>query len=277
MNEALAGTDLEDIERDLLLEAVYRRYHYDFRGYARASLRRRLSQAMVATGAQTLSELQARVLRDAGEFARLLRYLTVQVSEMFRDAPYWRAVMEQVVPYLKTFPFARIWVAGCSEGEELYSFAILLHERNLLERTLLYATDVNPEALRRAERGIFALDRMATFSESYLAAGGRGTLSDYYRAGHGHAVFDKSLRRNVVFSDHSLATDDVFAEVQMVSCRNVLIYFDRELQERALSLFRDSLCHRGFLGLGTRETPRYGALAHVFEETDPRARLYRRA
>jgi chemotaxis protein methyltransferase CheR len=274
---AATPLDPEDIERDLLLEAVYRRYHYDFRRYAPASLRRRLRQAMIATGATSLSALQASVLRDPSEFARLLQYLTVQVSELFRDPPYWRALRHHVVPFLRTFPYARLWVAGCSEGEEVYSLAILLHEADLLDRTLIYATDVNPEALRRAEAGIYPIERMSTFSEAYLSAAGAGTLSDYYVAGHGHAVFDKSLRRNVVFSDHSLATDGVFAEVQMVLCRNVLIYFDRDLQDRTLRLFRDSLCHRGFLGLGARETTRYGAMASAYAEVDADARLYRRA
>lgn len=277
MTGTAATPEPEEIEREMLLEAVFRRYHYDFRRYARASLRRRLGQAMSAAGASSLSDLQFRVLREPAEFARLLQYLTVQVSEIFRDPPYWRAVRERVLPYLETFPFARLWIAGCSEGEEVYSMAVMLEERGLLDRALLYATDVNPEALRRAEKGIYPLERMAAFSEAYRAAGGAGTLSDYYTAGHGYAVFDKALRRNVVFSDHSLATDGVFAEVQMVSCRNVLIYFDSVLQDRVLALFRDSLCHRGFLGLGARETTRYGALAHAFTEVEPQARLYRRA
>lgn len=268
--------DPEDIERELLLEAVFRRYHYDFRSYARASLRRRLQQAMTAVGAGSFSELQARVLRDPAEFASLLQYLTVQVSEIFRDPPYWRAVQQHVVPFLETFPFARLWIAGCSEGEEVYSMAILLRERGLLDRTLLYATDVNPEALRRAESGVYPLERMASFSEAYLASGGAGTLSDYYTAGHGHAVFDKDLRRNVVFSDHSLATDGVFAEVQMVSCRNVLIYFDRDLQNRALSLFAEALPHGGFLGLGSRESLQFSSQSQAFAAVSSRHRIFRR-
>jgi chemotaxis protein methyltransferase CheR len=268
--------DPEEIERELLLEGVYRRYHYDFRRYAPASLRRRLAQARAAMGAESLSALQERVLRDPAAFAQLLQYLTVQVSDLFRDPPYWRAVREHVVPFLRTFPFARLWVAGCSEGEEVHSFAILLHEEGLLDRTLIYATDVNPEALRAAEAGVYPLERIAAFTDNYRAAGGRGSLADHYVEGYGRALFDRALRRNVVWSDHDLATDGVFAEVQMVSCRNVLIYFDRELQDRALGLFRDALCHRGWLGIGNRESIRYGALAREFEDAAPDVRLYRR-
>jgi chemotaxis protein methyltransferase CheR len=266
----------EDDQLESLLAAVYRRYHYDFRRYARASLHRRLDQARSAMGAESLPVLQQRVVADPAEFGRLLQYLTVQVSDLFRDPPYWRAVRAHVVPFLRTFPFPRVWVAGCSGGEEVYSFAILLHEEGLLDRTLIYATDVNPDALRRAEAGSYRLDRLAAFSAAYRAAGGTGTLSDYYTAAYGGALFDKSLRRAAVFSDHSLATDGVFAEVQMISCRNVLIYFDRDLQARALQLFRDALCHRGFLGLGARETPLRESPA-AFVEAARDERLFRRA
>lgn len=267
---------IDDHERERLLDAIYRRYHYDFRGYAPASMHRRLAQARSGLAADSIAELEERILDDADAFARLLDYLTVQVSDLFRDAAYWQALREHVLPFLDTFPWARVWIAGCSQGEEVYSMAILLHEAGLLERTLLYATDVNPAALRHAEAGVYDLDRIAAFSEAYLAAGGRGSLSDYYTAAYGRAVFDKALRRNVVFSDHSLTTDGVFAEVQLVSCRNVLIYFDRALQDRTVGLLRDSLSHRGWLGLGSRETLRFGAHADAFEEVVPPARLYRR-
>jgi chemotaxis protein methyltransferase CheR len=267
---------IDDGERERLLDAIYRRYHYDFRGYAPASMHRRLAQARSGLAAESIAALEERILDDADAFARLLDYLTVQVSDFFRDPAYWRALREHVIPFLDTFPWARVWIAGCSQGEELYSMAILLHEAGLLERTLLYATDVNPAALRHAEAGVYDLDRIAAFSEAYLAAGGRGSLSDYYTAAYGRAVFDKALRRNVVFSDHSLTTDGVFAEVQLVSCRNVLIYFDRALQDRTVGLLRDSLSHRGWLGLGSRETLRFGAHADAFEEVAPAARLYRR-
>ena len=265
-----------DIELKLLLDAVYLRYQQDFRHYAAASLRRRVRQAMERFGCATVSELQGRILHDAQAFATLMQYLTVQVSEMFRDPPYFLALREKVVPLLETYPFFKVWVAGCSTGEEAWSLAILLHEEKLLTRTLIYATDINPHALRVAESGVYAQDRVAGFSANYLKAGGRGSLADYYTAAYGNAVFDKRLRAQMVFSDHSLATDTVFSEVELVSCRNVLIYFDRDLQGRAVGLFHDSLSPRGFLGLGAKESLRFTPHAGAFEEFVPAQRIYRK-
>lgn len=268
--------DVRDIELALLLEAVYLRYHYDFRRYAAASLKRRLAQAMTKLGCRSYSVLQERLLRDPEAFGETLSFLTIQVSEMFRDPAVWRALREKVVPVLRTYPSLKVWVAGCSSGEELYSIAILLREEGLLERTTLYATDVNPAALRKAEAGIYDLSRVAQFSEGYLAAGGRASLSDYFTEGYGSVVFDKDLRKEAVFSDHCLATDSVFAEVQLVTCRNVLIYFTRELQDRALGLFRDSLCRKGFLVLGSKETLTFSSHASAFADFDRQERIYQR-
>lgn len=265
-----------EVELRALLEAIYLKYQFDFRHYAISSLLRRMSRALEVLGFATLSGLQERVIRDAGLFRDLLPFLTVQVSEMFRDPPFYRALREEVIPTLRTYASLRVWIAGCSTGEEVYSLAILLREEGLLERATLYATDISPHALMQATAGIYPLDRMALFSENYAAAGGRSSLSDYYTAGYDAAVFDRSLRANAVFSDHSLATDQVFAEVQLVCCRNVLIYFDRELQDRALGLFRDSLCRRGFLSLGSKETVRFSAHADAFEELDRANRIFRR-
>jgi len=244
----------EEIEIRLLLDAIYLRYHYDFRSYSPASIKRRLAAARTQMNAETLSALQERVLRDPQVFTRLLQFLTVGVSDMFRDPSFFRVLREQVVPELRTYPSIRIWIAGCSTGEELYSFAIVLREEGLLDRTTLYATDINPEALRKAEQGLYPIDRLQDFTENHQLSGSKCSLSEHYTAAYGSAVFDRSLRKNVVFSDHSLATDSVFAEVQLVSCRNVLIYFDRSLQNRALGLMKDSLCRRGFLGLGSKES-----------------------
>jgi chemotaxis protein methyltransferase CheR len=266
----------EDIEIRLLLDAVLRRYHYDFRGYSFASLKRRLLQAREHFGCRTFSQLQDRVLHEPGAFQRLLGYLTVQVSELFRDPAYFRAIRERVVPHLKTYPSLKVWVAGCSAGEELYSLAILFREEGLEERTLFYGTDVNPEALRKAESGVYELDRIPLFTENHRKAGGKSSLSDYYTAAYGAAAFDKSLRRRAVFSDHSLVTDAVFAEVHLVSCRNVLIYFDRPLQDRAIGLFKDALVRRGFLGLGAKESLRFSAHAAAFEEFAREERLYQK-
>ncbi len=269
-------TRTADIEQRLLLEAIYLRYHYDFRGYAQASLKRRLQSALVRFQCHTLSQLQDRILHDAEAFSEFLPYLTVQVSDMFRDPLYFRALRERVLPVLRTYPSLKIWVAGCSAGEEVYSLAVLLHEAGLLERTLIYATDINPLALQAASAGVFDAVRVPAFTQNHAASGASNSLSDYYTAGYGRVVFDKMLREHMVFSDHSLATDSVFSEVHLVSCRNVLIYFERQLQDRALGLFRDALCHRGFLGLGSKETLRFSGCADAFDDFAPEQRVYRK-
>jgi chemotaxis protein methyltransferase CheR len=266
----------EEIEIRLLLEAIYLKYHYDFRQYAMASVRRRLAAARIGIGVDSLALLQHSVLEDRKVFARLLQYMTVQTSQMFRDPSFFRVLREQIVPVLATYPSLKVWVAGCSTGEELYSLAILLREERLLDRAMLYATDINPEALRRAEAGIYPTERVPAYTEAHRLSGGRGSLSEYYSAAYGSVVFDRTLRKNVVFSDHSLATDGVFAEVQVVCCRNVLIYFDRTLQERAVGLMKDSLCRRGFLGLGTKETLHFTTSASAFTEMVPGERWYQR-
>jgi chemotaxis protein methyltransferase CheR len=265
-----------DAEIRHLLEAIYRRYQHDFRHYALPSLRRRVPRAVHHLGLRSVPDLEARVADDAAAFRELMPFLTVQVSEMFRDPPFFRALREQVVPWLRTFPSVKAWVAGCSTGEEAWGLAVLLREEALLDRTLIYATDVDPDALRRAELGIFELDRVAAFSAAYAAAGGRGSLSDHYTAAYQAVRFDPALRARIVFTDHSLATDQVFAEVQLITCRNVLIYFDAELQDRAVGLFREALCHKGALGLGMGETLRFSAHAAAFAPLDAQVRLYRR-
>ncbi len=270
-----AASELE-IEIRLLLEAIYQRYQHDFRHYALASLRRRLPKALEHFSVDSVSALQGRILRDGAAFRELLAFLTVQVSDMFRDPPFFRALREEVLPRLRTYPTVRVWVAGCSTGEEVYALAILLREEGLLDRSIVYASDVSPDALDSAARGIYELDRIAQFSANYAAAGGRGSLSDYYTAAYGAARFDPTLRENVAFTDHSLATDQVFAEVQLVTCRNVLIYFDAALQNRAVGLFRDALCHRGFLGLGLGETLRFTDHGDAFEALNAPLRLYRK-
>jgi len=275
-SDGQSGEGAFDIELTLLLEAIFQRYHCDFRGYAKSSLRRRLRQAMDRFGDTSLSELQGRVLHDAQALPILLDYLTVQVSEMFRDPTHFLALRRDVLPLLATYPSLKIWIAGCSTGEELYSLAITLAEAGLLDRTILYATDVNEEALRKAEAGVYALDRVAGFSANYAKAGGTGSLSDWFTAAYDGVVFDRRLRRNVVFSDHSLSTDGDFAATHLVMCRNVLIYFDRELQDRAISLFEQSLVPRGFLALGSKENLRVSSRASSFETFDGRERIYRK-
>ncbi len=266
----------QDIELRLLIDAIYHKYHYDFRGYASASLKRRMASAMTRFGCATLSQLQDKLLHDAAVFPQLLDYLTVQVSEMFRDPQYYKALREEVVPLLRTYPSLKVWVAGCSAGEEAYSLAILLKEEGLLDRTLIYATDINTDALKRAEAGVYPLEQIALYTQNHQKSGGRSSLSDHYTAGYGRAVFDKSLRRQMVFSDHSLATDSVFAEVHLVSCRNVLIYFDRQLQDRAIGLFSEALVRKGFLGLGSKESLRFSQHRDDFDDFMADERIYQR-
>jgi chemotaxis protein methyltransferase CheR len=266
-----------ELEMKLLLDAIYLRYDYDFRNYAMASLKRRLMAAMTRFHCATLTQLQELVIHDAQAFPVLLDFLTVQVSEMFRDPAYFSALRAKVVPVLRTYPSLKLWVAGCSAGEEAYSLAILLREEGLLPRSLIYATDINVQALRSAEAGIYDVQRLPLFTENHRLSGAKTSLSDYYTAAYGKAVLDASLRQHIVFSDHSLATDAVFAEVQLVSCRNVLIYFDRSLQDRAFGLFHKALSHKGFLGIGAKESIRFSSFAKAFDVVSERDRIFRKA
>ncbi|KAA9367309.1 MULTISPECIES: CheR family methyltransferase [Ochrobactrum] len=266
----------EEIEIRLLLEALYLRYHYDFRNYAMSSIRRRLRQARDQLEFPSFSAMQDRLLRDPAMLPQLLRFLTVQVSDMFRDPDYFRAIRERVIPHLRTYPSLKVWIAGCSSGEELYSMVILFREEGLEDRTIFYATDINQEALQAAEAGVYAIERVQSFTTNHQRSGGKTSLSDYYQAAYGRVSFDKSLRRNVVFSDHSLVTDAVFGEMNLISCRNVLIYFDNDLKDRVLGLFRDSLAHRGFLGLGAKESVRFSAEAATFADFVRDEKIYQR-
>lgn len=276
MIDAPAQDKVEDIEIRLLLEALYLKYHYDFRNYAMASIKRRLRQAREQLGFSTFSSLQESLLYNPDMLPRLLRYLTVQVSEMFRDPTYFKAIRELVVPHLRTYPTLKVWVAGCSEGEELYSLVILFREEGLEERTIFYATDINQDALSAAESGIYPVERIRLFTENHRRSGGKTSLSNYYQAAYGNASFDKSLRRNVVFSDHSLVTDAVFGEMHLISCRNVMIYFDKKLQNRALGLFNDSLARKGFLGLGSKESLRFSDYGSEFSDFDRNEKIYQK-
>jgi len=266
---------IEELELDLLLEGIFRAYHYDFRSYARSSLRRRIAQILASHQLPTATALLDRLIHDPDSFASVLPGLTIQVSDLFRDPGYWRTLRGTVVPVLSTYPFLRVWIAGCGAGEEAYSMAILLHEEGLLERTQIYATDIDAQSLRDAEAGVYSTERLRAFSENYFAAGGRASLSDYYVATSSHAVMSPALRRRILFSDHSLATDAAFAEVQLISCRNVLIYFEKTLQNRVVGLFLDSLCQRGFVGLGMHESLQFMDRAADFEVFSKSDNVYR--
>ena len=265
-----------DIELRMLVEAVYLKYNYDFRDYTGSSQKRRVLAAMKAMECASVSALQAKVMHDPAAFSRLLHFLTIPVTEMFRDPEYYLAIRRQVVPFLQTYPSLHVWVAGCSTGEEVYSLAILLHEEGLLERTQMYATDINPESLEAARRGVMPLERMQLYTENYQKAGGTRAFSDYYTAAYDGALFERALVENVTFADHSLATDSVFAETHFISCRNVMIYFNRRLQDRVLGLFHESLCHRGFLGLGSKESIDFSSYARRFDVLARREKLFRK-
>jgi chemotaxis protein methyltransferase CheR len=270
------NAELERIEIELLLEGVFRHYGFDFRSYAYASIRRRLWKRTEAEGLSSISELQALVLHDALAMERLLLDLSVSVTAMFRDPGFYQVFREDVVPLLRTYPFIRIWHAGCSTGEEVYSTAIVLEEEGLLERTRIYATDINAAVLQQARAGIFPLNRMQEYTENYIRAGGKRSFSEYYTAKYDGALFSPSLTRNTVFSQHNLVTDRSFAEFTIIFCRNVLIYFDRDLQNRVHTLFYDSLVMLGILALGSKESLRFSQYEPCYEKLHPRERLYRK-
>lgn len=273
---SLYPAGLERIEIELLLEALHRHYGYDFRSYAYASLKRRLWKYAEAEGVTTISALQDRVLHDPAAMERLLMSLSVNVTAMFRDPGFYRAFRETVVPLLRTYPFVRIWHAGCATGEEVYSMAILLQEEGLYDRTRIYATDINEVLLQKAREGIFPLDKMQEYTRNYLSAGGTHSFSGYYTAAYDGALFSPALRRNVVFAQHNLVTDRSFSEFNVILCRNVMIYFDRELQSRVHQLFYDSLPVYGILALGSKESLRFSPVEDHYEELSEREKIYRK-
>jgi chemotaxis protein methyltransferase CheR len=268
--------ELERIEIDLLLEGVYRHYGLDFRGYALGSLKRRLARRMREEQTATLSALQEKVLHEPDAMERLLVALSISVTAMFRDPSFYRAFREKVVPLLRTYPFIRIWNAGCATGEETLSLAIVLEESGLLDRTRIYATDFNAGVVERARTGEFSLARMKSYTENYLKAGGAKEFSSYYTADGPVARFTPALLENVVFARHNLVSDGSFNEFHGILCRNVLIYFGNPLQQRVHELFHDSLVNFGVLGLGHKETIRFTKLEHCYEPIDSREKLYRR-
>jgi len=268
--------DLERTEIELLLEGVYRQYGFDFRSYAYASIRRRLWKRVEAEKLTNLSELQARVLHDSDAMERLLLDLSVNVTAMFRDPLFYVAFRQQVIPLLRTYPYLRLWHAGCSTGEEVYSTAILLEEEGLYERSRIYATDINDAVLQQARRGIFPLERMQEYTENYIRAGGTRSFSEYYTAKYDGALFDQRLVRNVVFAQHNLVTDRSFSEFHVIFCRNVLIYFDKELQNRVHALFHDSLVRLGVLCLGSKESLKFSTYESCYEKLDATEKIYRK-
>jgi chemotaxis protein methyltransferase CheR len=268
--------DLEQLDLELLLEGIYRHYGFDFREYAPASLKRRVWRRVHAERLDTIAGLLEKVLHDAVCMERLLLDLSINVTSMFRDPTFYVAFREQVVPLLRTYPFTRIWVAGCSTGEEVYSLAILLTEEELYARTRIYATDINEVVLERARAGVFPLDRMREYTDNYIRAGGRRSFSEYYLAKYEGALFDRRLTDNVVWAQHNLVQDRAFQQFNAILCRNVMIYFDRPLQNRVHKLFYESLERFGILCLGHKESVRFMEFESCYEELDPQEKLYRR-
>ncbi len=266
----------ENIEFDLLLQAIYQKYGYDFRNYSRASLKRRIRYRLSQSNIKTISEMQHKLLYDSKFFATLLSDLTINVTEMFRDPSFFKVLREVVIPELKKQPFIKIWHAGCSSGEEVYSTAILMKEEGLYKTSLIYATDADDVVLGKAKSGVFAIDRMKDYTLNYRKAGGLASFADYYTARYDNAIMDNSLKKNIVFSNHNLVTDGVFGEMDMIICRNVFIYFNRDLQDRVFRLFSESLRPGGFLCLGTKETIRFSSFSDDFENVADHERIYRK-
>jgi chemotaxis protein methyltransferase CheR len=264
------------LEIELLLTGIAGRYGYDFRNYARASLTRRIRRAVQSEGVASISALTTKLLHDSDAAARFVAAVSVHTTAMFRDPEVYRVLLEDVVPLLRTYPFVRIWHAGCSSGEEVYSLAILLEEQGLYDRCRIYATDLSDVVLAQAQRGVFPLRHMREYTASYQRAGGTQDFSSYYFADHDHAVFRQALRRRVVFSQHNLVCDSVFNEFQLIVCRNVLLYFDEQLRRRACTLFDASLSNFGVLALGKKESLRYTAFAERYRELREGSRVYRR-
>jgi chemotaxis protein methyltransferase CheR len=267
---------LEAIEIELLLTGLAQRYGFDFRNYSRASLTRRIRSAQHGEGASSVSALQEKLLHDPVATLRFVEALSVHTTEMFRDADVYRALRDDVIPLLRTYPFVRIWHAGCSTGEEVYSLAILLAEAGLYERCRIYATDISDRVLKRAQDGVFPLQNMRQYTRAYQRAGGLDDFSSYYVADHEQAIFRQSLRRQLVFSQHSLVCDAAFNEFHLIVCRNVLLYFDQLLRQRALDLFHNSLIGLGMLVLGKKESLDYTPLVDHYQELRPSSRIYRR-
>lgn len=267
---------LEDIEIELLLEGLYRAYGFDFRDYSRASLKRRIVELMRNEKLGTVSLFQDKVLHDSACLERLLLGLSVHATSMFRDPSFYSTFRKQVVPLLRTYPTVQIWVAGCSTGEEVYSLAILLEEERLYNRCRIYATDISQAVLRKARDGIFPLSAMREYTNNYHQAGGVHEFSDYYTAQYDSVIFSSSLKSNVVFSEHNLATDGSFNEFQVILCRNVMIYFNKDLQARVHNLLYDSLSMFGVFGIGNKESLKFTPRAEFYQHLNDRDKLYRK-
>ena len=276
MTEDAAVLENQRLEIRLLLEAIYQKSGYDFRGYASAHIKRRLDHVRARNSIPSFCEMIRRLIYDQEFFDEILQALSINVTEMFRDPEFYQAVRTCVVPHLKTYPFIKVWHAGCAAGQEVYSMAIVLDEEGMRERAQIYATDINPQVLESARRGIYPLESVRQYTANYQRAGGHASFADYYTAGYDSVAIAADLKKNVLFSPHNLVTDGIFGEMNVIFCRNVLIYFGDELQDKVIKLFFDSLCNGGFLCLGSKESLRFSAHADAFEVVDAREKIYRK-
>lgn len=270
------GIQISDMELHLVLDDLMNLYGYDFTNYSRASLKRRVARLIAHDRFLSFAEFRYKLIEDKEYFRRFIEHVTVNVTEMFRDASFYKTLQQEVLPVLATFPLIRIWHAGCSTGEEVYSMAILLHEANLLNRSLLYATDINPTVLEKVRDGMFPLGQMKQYSDNYIQAGGKNTFSSYYTAQYNTVKFQEFLGRRIVLATHNLVSDGSFNEFQLIMCRNVMIYFDKPLQDRALKLFYDSLEMLGFLALGAKETLKFTEISNKFEQIKGKEKIWRK-
>ena len=267
-------SEIENIEVDLFLEAVYRRYGYDFRDYARASIDRRVHRLLTISGAETISDMIVRVMHEDDFISEIVSIFSITVTEMFRDAAFYKGLREKVVPFLKTYPYIKIWHAGCASGEEAYSLAILLKEEGLYDRATIFATDINDTALTQAKSGVYSIEDIRKSTENYQKSGGRKSLSDYYHAEYDAVIMSRELKKNITFANHNLVIDGVFSEIHLVLCRNVVIYFNKVLQERVYRLFEESLVYGGFLCLGMKESLDFSGVRAQFMDIDSGLRIF---
>ena len=275
-DQSLNNLENEDIEIQLLLEAIFLKYGYDFRDYSKAHLKRRIKHRLSLAGFNSISQMQHQILYDRGFLDALLNDFSINVTEMFRDPPFYKAFRQEVVPVLETYPFIKVWHAGCSSGEEVYSMAILLKEEGLYERTQIYATDFNVEVLEKAKQAIYPIDDIKDYTYNYQKSGGKASFADYYIARYDSVILDQSLKKKIIFADHNLVTDGIFGEMHLIVCRNVLIYFNKELQNKVYKLFYESLRNGGFLGIGTKESLRFSDYRDKFDIISENLRIYQK-
>lgn len=267
---------IDPVERQLFLDGIFMKYGYDFRRYSEASLDRRLESILANENCTSLLSLLEKMIRNRDYFRKILPQMTIRTTEFFRDPLFFKTLREKVFPFLRTYPSLQMWVAGCSTGEELYSLAILLKEENLYDRSSIFATDINPDSLEKARNGIYDIRLMQDFTRNYVSSGGIKQPSDYYTSDYGMSRFSPALRENVTFSEHNLATDNVFTECHLILCRNVLIYFNQDLQNRVFHLFANSLAARGFMGIGSKEDIRFSSVTAIFDTIDAKQHFYQR-